>query len=85
METHIHTQQEASPAGSVSDDCVEYFSVANRVVVVTGSNRGNGFAIANGLRHVGAQVVRIDLAFDNKLDTDDVVFDLSDRMGIKTY
>ena len=79
-----HTQQVASLTSSASEDCVDYFSVANRVVVITGSNRGNGLAIANGLSNVGAKVVRIDLAFDNKLDTDDVVFDLSNRTRIKS-
>ena len=53
--------------------------MSNRVVVITGSNRGNGFAIANGLSNAGAKVVRIDLDFDNKLNTEDIAFDLTNQ------
>jgi len=63
---------------------LDLFDVSNRVVIVTGSNRGNGFAIANGLSNAGAKVVRIDLGFDNKLNTDDIEFDLSAQTQIKS-
>jgi len=59
------------------------FDITDRVVVVTGSNRGNGFAIANGLKNAGAKVVRIDLAFTNTLDTHDIDFDLTNHAEIK--
>jgi gluconate 5-dehydrogenase len=63
---------------------IDYFSVANRVVVITGSNRGNGFAIANGLSNAGAKVVRIDLTFNNKLNSEDIEFDLTNQKEIKS-
>lgn len=60
------------------------FDVTDRVVIVTGANRGNGFAIAKGLGKVGAKVVRIDLEFDKKINTHDIKFDLSNRTKIKS-
>ena len=63
---------------------MNFFSVSNRVVIVTGSNRGNGLAIAEGLSNVGAKVVRIDLAFDNNLNTEDISFDLTNQTEIKS-
>ena len=42
------------------------FDLSNRNIIVTGSNRGNGFAIANGLVDAGANVFGIDLEIDNK-------------------
>ncbi len=53
------------------------FDLVGRVALVTGSNRGNGYAIAKGLNEVGAKVIRIDIAFDSKLNTDDYEFDLT--------
>ena len=58
------------------------FDVKDRVVVATGSNRGNGLAIALGLSKVGATVIRIDLGFDEKIGTYDIEFDLSNSKGI---
>ncbi len=58
------------------------FDLAGRVVLVTGSNRGNGFAIAKGLNEVGAKVIRIDIAFDSKLNTEDFEFDLTNLSQI---
>ena len=79
-----HTQQDTSQTANVGERCVDHFSVANRVVIVTGSNRGNGFAVASGLSNAGAKVVRIDLAFNNKLKTDDIEFDLTNQTKIKS-
>ena len=56
--------------------------VKDRVVVVTGSNRGNGLAIALGLSKVGATVIRLDLGFDEKIDAYDIEFDLSNSTEI---
>ena len=81
-ETHTNTQQKSRQIHNASESCVDYFSVSNRVVVITGSNRGNGFAIATGLSNAGAKVVRIDLAFDNKLNTEDIEFDLTNQTKI---
>jgi NAD(P)-dependent dehydrogenase (short-subunit alcohol dehydrogenase family) len=39
------------------------FSVAGRVIVVTGAGRGNGHAIAVGLAQLGARVYGIDIEF----------------------
>ena len=58
------------------------FDVKDRVVVVTGSNRGNGLAIALGLSKVGATVIRVDLGFDEKIGTYDIEFDLSNSKEI---
>ena len=58
------------------------FDVKDRVVVVTGSNRGNGLAIALGLSKVGATVIRIDLGFDEKIGAYDIEFDLSNSTEI---
>jgi NAD(P)-dependent dehydrogenase (short-subunit alcohol dehydrogenase family) len=52
------------------------FSVKDKVIIVTGSNRGNGFAIAEGLSKAGAIVIRVDLFFNTYLDTHDIEFDL---------
>ena len=78
------TIQEVSLTPNASESGGNYFSVYNRVVVITGGNRGNGFAIANGLSNAGAKVVRIDLAFDNKLNTEDIEFDLTNQTKIKS-
>ena len=69
---------------STNKPSLDLFNVVNRVVVITGSNRGNGFAMANGLSNAGAKVIRIDLAFDNKLNTNDIVFDLANQSQIKS-
>ena len=58
------------------------FDVKERVVVVTGSNRGNGLAIALGLSKAGATVIRIDLSFDEKIGAYDIEFDLSNSKEI---
>ena len=53
------------------------FDVSGLIVIVTGSNRGNGYAIAKGLSDARAKVIRADLSFSTSLKTDDRVFDLS--------
>jgi NAD(P)-dependent dehydrogenase (short-subunit alcohol dehydrogenase family) len=62
----------------------DIFSVSNRVIIITGSNRGNGLAIADGLSNAGAKVIRIDLAFDNKIEADDIEFDLANQTKINS-
>jgi NAD(P)-dependent dehydrogenase (short-subunit alcohol dehydrogenase family) len=81
-DTHQIVSQTNSESTNKSD--LDLFNVVNRVVVITGSNRGNGFAIASGLSNAGAKVIRIDLAFDNKLNTNDIVFDLANQSKIKS-
>lgn len=80
--THTHTQQDSSPTESISEAYTGYFGVTNRVVIVTGSNRGNGLAIASGLVNCGAKVVRIDVSFDSELKSEDVEFDLTNQTAI---
>lgn len=58
------------------------FDVSGRVVIVTGSNRGNGFAIAQGLHVAGATVIRLDKGFDSEIGTYDIEFDLLRRGDI---
>jgi len=60
------------------------FSVKDKVAIVTGSNRGNGYAIASGLSDAGATVIRVDLSFNSNLKTDDFEFDLHDTKMIKS-
>ena len=60
------------------------FSVKSKVVIVTGSNRGNGYALAKGLSELGAKVIRIDLNFDNNINSKDIVFDISKINQIKS-
>tara|TARA_B100000768_G_scaffold170310_1_gene176608 strand:- start:10934 stop:11665 length:732 start_codon:yes stop_codon:yes gene_type:complete len=68
------------------------FDLSNRNIIVTGSNRGNGLAIANGLIDAGANVFGIDLEIDNKhnfkqfkvdLTNIDKVNDLIDQIALK--
>lgn len=42
------------------------FSVAGRVIIVTGAGRGNGHAIAAGLARLGATVYGMDLEFSDR-------------------
>jgi NAD(P)-dependent dehydrogenase (short-subunit alcohol dehydrogenase family) len=62
----------------------ELFSVKDKVILVTGSNRGYGYAIAEGLNKAGAIVIRIDLSFDTRSNTDDFEFDLANKIQIKS-
>jgi NAD(P)-dependent dehydrogenase (short-subunit alcohol dehydrogenase family) len=55
----------------------DLFSIKSKQIVVTGSNRGNGLAIATGLIQHGAKVLRIDRHFDSDIGAIDIVFDLS--------
>ena len=60
---------------NVDMDFKNLFSVAGKVIIVTGSNRGNGEAIARGMASMGARVVRVDLAFDSDVGAVDIVFE----------
>lgn len=53
------------------------FDIANKFIIVTGSNRGNGLEIAKKLIFHGAKVIRIDQEFNTTLDSDDYLIDLS--------
>jgi NAD(P)-dependent dehydrogenase (short-subunit alcohol dehydrogenase family) len=77
MSKDRHKQQDEGSTNRSGDSVLDLFSVEDRIVVVTGSNRGNGLAIARGLSNAGANVIRIDLTFDNKQNTEDFEFDLS--------
>ena len=52
------------------------FKVKNKNIIVTGSNRGNGLAIAKALKQFGANIIRIDKNFNNRMDSQDILFDL---------
>ena len=60
-----------------------HFDVYDRVVIVTGSNRGIGYAVANGLKEQNARVIRIGRTFDSSLDTDDRTLDLHNHSEIR--
>jgi len=59
------------------------FNLKGKNIIVTGSNRGNGFAIAKALKQFGANIIRIDKNFSNRIDSDDIVFDLEQIDKIK--
>ena len=61
-----------------------HFDVNDRVVIVTGSNRGIGYALANGLKGQNAKVIRIGRTFESSLGTDDRTIDLHSHSEIKT-
>ena len=58
------------------------FDLKDKVIIVTGSNRGNGLAISNGLKNARAKVIGIDLKFDTQ-NTDNYEFDLLNTKLIK--
>ena len=51
----------------------------NKVVIVTGSNAGNGFAIAKAYSNLNAKVIRVDKNFTSKLKTIDIKFKILNR------
>jgi NAD(P)-dependent dehydrogenase (short-subunit alcohol dehydrogenase family) len=53
------------------------FSLQNKIAIVTGSARGNGRAIAEGLIHAGATVVAVDI-LDQDIDCQTVKCDITD-------
>lgn len=55
----------------------ELFSVDQKVVIVTGSGRGNGLAIAQGLIERNAKVIRVDRHFDGSIGALDLEYDLT--------
>lgn len=59
------------------------FDISNRIIVITGANKGNGLALASGLKNIGAKIIRIDLSFDGHINSDDIEFDLSNLSEIK--
>jgi 2-deoxy-D-gluconate 3-dehydrogenase len=61
-----------------------YFSVQNKIVVVTGAGSGNGLSISMGLIEAGAIVIRVDKNFPDGLNEKscDILCDLSSRQEI---
>ena len=37
------------------------FDLKNKIIIVTGSNRGNGLAISEGLKQANARVIGLDI------------------------
>lgn len=52
------------------------FSLAGKKIIVTGSNRGNGLAIAEGIIESGGEVIRVDKEFNIETKSHDYKFDL---------
>ena len=48
----------------------------NKIVIVTGSNSGNGLAIAKAFSKLQAKVIRVDNKFTSKLRSNDIKFNL---------
>ena len=55
----------------------------NKTVIVTGSNSGNGYAIARAYAKLQANVIRIDKKFNSKLKSHDIKFDLENYKDVK--
>ena len=56
----INTPKEDLPQSTFNS-----FDISNRIIVITGANKGNGLALASGLNNAGAKIIRIDLSFDS--------------------
>jgi len=59
------------------------FKFKNKTVIVTGSNSGNGYAIAKAYSKLQAKVIRIDKTFTSKLRSTDIIFNFENYMEIK--
>lgn len=59
------------------------FDFSKKNILITGSNSGNGLAIANAFIKLKANVIRIDKKFTNKIKSYDIVFDLENYSKIK--
>ena len=53
------------------------FDFKNKNILITGGNKGNGLAISKAFAKNGANVIRIDKNFTNKINSTDYIFDLS--------
>ena len=60
-----------------------FFNFKNKTVLVTGSNTGNGYAIAKAYSKLKANVIRVDKKFTTKMKSKDIIFDLKDYNQIK--
>jgi len=60
----------------------DLFSVEGKRILVTGSNRGNGLAIAKGLIEYGANVIRVDKEIDSDIGATDIIYDLNNLESI---
>jgi 2-deoxy-D-gluconate 3-dehydrogenase len=60
------------------------FDFKNKTVIVTGSNSGNGYAIAKSYSDLNANVIRIDKKFSSKLRSKDLVFNLKNYKKVKS-
>ncbi len=58
------------------------FDIKGKTIIVTGSNRGNGQAIAQGLCDSGAKVIRVDREFSSQIGATDFICDLSSRQQL---
>jgi NAD(P)-dependent dehydrogenase (short-subunit alcohol dehydrogenase family) len=61
------------------------FDMSDKVVIVTGGNRGNGYEISKGLSDAGAKVIRIDKSFTSSIDSDDYEINLSNEDHIINF
>ena len=56
----------------------------NKIVIVTGSNSGNGLAIAKAFSKLQAKVIRVDNKFTSKLRSNDIKFNLENFTEIQS-
>ena len=61
------------------------FDIKGKIILVTGSNRGNGYEIARGLSDAGAKIIRIDKNFNNSINSDDYKVNLLNENEIKDF
>ena len=55
------------------------FNIKGKTIVITGSNRGNGLAVAEGILDAGANVIRVDQMFNTEIGAHDIICNLSSR------
>jgi len=60
------------------------FDLKNKIIIVTGSNRGNGKSIADGLQKANATVIRADIVFDDSGENC-YEFDVTHAASVKDF
>jgi len=59
------------------------FSVYKKKIIITGGNSGIGLQLSKSLKLLRANIIRVDLKFDNKIGSIDYVCDLREEYKVK--